>query len=153
MQVLKRGKFPKKGNEITGEEQSFERLVKKDLISDFSPDQTRFSAMGAKTLPCAIKQIYIESYQEIEKNHIVELPLDAQWIFLTGENGFGKSCFLQAVVIGLYGKQDGKTVLADQNCQVAIELKNFGENQINQSDCAGFQKFSLLSLHIVSFPF
>jgi len=38
------------------------------------------------SLPCAIKQIHIENYQGIIKTHITAIPIDTQWLFLTGEN-------------------------------------------------------------------
>lgn len=82
------------------------------------------------SLPCAIKQIYIENYQGIIKTGITAIPVDAQWIFLTGENNFGKTSVLQAIAIGLFGKQDKKRILTEEACQIAIELKNQGENQI-----------------------
>jgi predicted ATP-dependent endonuclease of OLD family len=37
-------------------------------------------------LPCAIKQLYLENYQGIIKTSLSEIPLDSQWLFLTGEN-------------------------------------------------------------------
>ncbi|EDN71091.1 hypothetical protein BGP_3432 [Beggiatoa sp. PS] len=43
-----------------------------------------------KILPCAIQQISIENYQGIVKTRLTDIPVDTQWIFLTGDNGFGK---------------------------------------------------------------
>jgi predicted ATP-binding protein involved in virulence len=34
------------------------------------------------------------------------LPKEANWIFLTGENGYGKTCVLQAIALGLYGPNE-----------------------------------------------
>jgi len=35
-----------------------------------------------------IKQIAIANYQGIIKSSITAIPVDSQWLFLTGENGF-----------------------------------------------------------------
>ena len=84
-------------------------------------------------LPYAIKQFCIKNYHAIIKTHIKDLPVDTQWIFLTGENGFGKTLFLRALVLGLYGKRDKQIVLTDEQCSIEVEFKNNTENQINSS--------------------
>ena len=93
------------------------------------------------SLPCAIKQIHIENFQSIIKTNIAAIPVDTQWLFLTGENAFGKTSVLQAIVIGLFGKQDKNRILTEENCQIAIELKNNGDNQIIQSGQPQFTNF------------
>jgi len=93
------------------------------------------------SLPCAIKQIHIENYQGIIKTRLTAIPVDAQWIFLTGENSFGKTSVLQAIAIGLFGKQDKKRILTEEACQIAIELKNNGVNQITQLGKPQFTHF------------
>lgn len=92
-------------------------------------------------MPCAIKQIHIENYQGIIKTNISAIPVDTQWLFLTGENAFGKTTILQAIAIGLFGKQDQNRILTQENCKIAIELKNNGDNQISQSDQPLFSNF------------
>jgi len=62
-------------------------------------------------LTYAIRQIRIRNYHGITDTHVSGLPADAQWIFLTGENAFGKTAVLRALLIGLYGDRDGKTIL------------------------------------------
>jgi predicted ATP-binding protein involved in virulence len=93
------------------------------------------------SLPSAIKQIHIENYQGIIKTNIAAIPVDTKWLFLTGENAFGKTTVLQAIAIGLFGKQDQNRILTQENCQIAIELKNNGDNQISQSDKPQFSNF------------
>jgi predicted ATP-dependent endonuclease of OLD family len=92
-----------------------------------------FDPFQQVSLPCAIKQIHIENYQGIINTRIRGIPVDSQWLFLTGENSFGKTSILQAIVIGLFGKQDQKRILTEENCLIAIELKNQGKNDIFQS--------------------
>ena len=40
---------------------------------------------------CVLKYLSVKNYQGIKSLIIDNLPNDAQWIFLTGENGFGKT--------------------------------------------------------------
>ncbi len=89
-----------------------------------------FDETHPQSLRCAIKQIAIENYQGIIKTNLTAIPVDSQWLFLTGENGFGKTAILQAIAIGLLGKQDKNRILTDEDCQISIELKNDGDNQI-----------------------
>jgi len=93
------------------------------------------------SLPSAIKQIHIENYQGIIKTDITSIPIDTQWLFLTGENSFGKTAVLQAIAIGLFGKQDKNRILTEENCQIGIELKSNGDNQITHLGIPQFTNF------------
>jgi AAA15 family ATPase/GTPase len=99
------------------------------LINALSED-VFFDETHPQSLRCAIKQIAIENYQGIIKTNMTAIPVDSQWLFLTGENGFGKTAILQAIAIGLLGKQDKNRILTAEDCQISIELKNNGDNQI-----------------------
>lgn len=61
-------------------------------------------------MPFAIKQIQVRNYHGIIDTGI-NLPIDARWIFLTGENAFGKTALLRAITIGLHGPTDQGTIL------------------------------------------
>lgn len=54
-----------------------------------------------------IQHIHIQNFRGIKE---INLPLPAtekkQWIFLTGENGYGKTVFLQALALGLVGGKE-----------------------------------------------
>ncbi len=52
-------------------------------------------------LPYAVLGFQIENFGGIKKSAVEGLPNSAQWIFLTGENGYGKTTVLQAVAGGL----------------------------------------------------
>ena len=54
-------------------------------------------------LPIALKSFYFENCKEIRNVEIDEIPSNTQWIFLTGENGFGKTSLLQTIALGLRG--------------------------------------------------
>ena len=49
-----------------------------------------------------IEGIHIKSFKDIKECHLSNLPINAPWIFLTGENGMGKTVFLQALATGLH---------------------------------------------------
>jgi predicted ATP-binding protein involved in virulence len=48
-------------------------------------------------LPIALKSFHIKGYRGIIDTKVDNIPPDTQWIFLTGENGFGKTSVLQAL--------------------------------------------------------
>ncbi len=48
----------------------------------------------------------VKNFQGIKYTQIDDLPQSPSWIFLTGENGFGKTCLLKALAIGLYGDEE-----------------------------------------------
>lgn len=98
--------------------------------------------MQTGTLPCAIQQISIKNYQGIIETHIADIPMDTQWLFLTGENSFGKTAVLQAIAIGLFGNIDNKKILTDTNCQITLEFNNQGKNQNNILGHPNFQQFT-----------
>ena len=52
-------------------------------------------------LPIALKSFHIKNYRGIIDTQIDDIPPNTQWIFLTGENGFGKTSVLQALAIRL----------------------------------------------------
>ena len=49
-------------------------------------------------LPITLKSFHIKNYRGIIDTQIDNIPPDTQWIFLTGENGFGKTSVLQGIV-------------------------------------------------------
>ena len=46
-------------------------------------------------LPIALKSFHVKNHRGIIDTQIDNIPPDTQWIFLTGENGFGKTSVLQ----------------------------------------------------------
>lgn len=53
------------------------------------------------TIPCSLSSIKIKSFNGIINSELTNLPSNAKWIFLTGENGYGKSSVLHAIALGL----------------------------------------------------
>ncbi len=48
-------------------------------------------------LPIALKSFHIKNFRGIKDTKVENIPLNTRWIFLTGENGFGKTSILQAI--------------------------------------------------------
>jgi predicted ATPase len=79
--------------------------------------------MSQKSLPFALSKIEIINFQGIKHLIIDNLNLDAQWIFLTGENGFGKTSILRAIALGLVGDE-----YADQKYLTETAITVYGCN-------------------------
>jgi predicted ATP-binding protein involved in virulence len=76
-----------------------------------------------------IKSFEIKNFRGIIDSGQVVIPEDTQWIFLTGENGFGKTSVLQALAAGLYGKisvglEEKETKKLDINIEINTIDKN-----------------------------
>jgi len=109
---------------------AYEIFIKQSELLIKSASQSHFFNKR-QSLPYAIKQIQIVNYKGIIKTGIAGIPEDTKWIFLTGENGFGKTNILQALLIGLYGERDGNTLLTEGDCQIGIEFLNQDHTQLN----------------------
>ena len=90
--------FNKRENFKNAEVTEFDRKLKKNATKDFFANKD-------KILDSCIKQIHIENYQAIKELNVSDIPIDTQWIFLTGENGYGKTSVLRAIMVGLQGKE------------------------------------------------
>ncbi|MDM8550610.1 AAA family ATPase [Desulfobacterales bacterium HSG2] len=110
-------------------------------IKEASIDRVKTEAVP---LPYAIRQIQIKNYHGIIDTHISGIPDDARWIFLTGENAFGKTAVLQALVMGLYGERDGKIILTDEDCEIRVEFKNKDQSQFNNLGHPDHKRFTKL---------
>lgn len=75
-------------------------------------------------LPIALKSFHIKNYRGIIDTQIDNIPDNTQWIFLTGENGFGKTSVLQALALGFTQKMD----LEEEQDKEAIILFSFRKN-------------------------
>ncbi len=74
------------------------------------------------TLPYTLIEFNIGNYLDIQETAITHLSPDMQWIFITGENGYGKSVVLQALAIGLLGEKDEDTILLENAKKASITV-------------------------------
>jgi hypothetical protein len=66
--------------------------------------------MPVATIPLFLHDLTVKNFRGIEQLHLEELPDVAPWIFLTGENSFGKTTLLQAMALGLNGYWEDHTL-------------------------------------------
>ncbi len=78
----------------------------------------------AKTI---ITGVAIRNYHGIKETKLPGLPETAPWVFLTGENGFGKTSVLQALAIGLYGNTEDQII--PKNGKAVVEVVYQGKNE------------------------
>jgi energy-coupling factor transporter ATP-binding protein EcfA2 len=64
----------------------------------------------------------IENFQGIKALSCETIPLNTQWIFLTGQNGFGKTSILKALLLGLIGKSEFRLEEIDENTRITLKV-------------------------------
>lgn len=83
-------------------------------------------------MPYCIKKLRIRNFRCLENIHIEHIPVDAQWVLLTGENADGKTSLLQALAIGLLEDSDKFAwhLLKNQSAaDISIECKANNRNR------------------------
>ena len=100
------------------------------LIEETSPDIQPDEE--TQPLPYTLKQLQIANFQCINSTGVSEIPVDCPWIFLTGENGVGKTSLLQALTIGLYGVEGDAHLPAggDDDCKIDVEIQEDGTSHL-----------------------
>ncbi len=79
----------------------------------------------------------VNSFQGIISTEI-SINKAAPWIFLTGENGYGKTSILRALAIGLYGKTDEKQILAGKESKIKAHIRTPRGTRKNDPDSKRF---------------
>ncbi len=75
-------------------------------LRDFILEDARLRSIPLPKLPNILSRIYISNFQGIKELIIENLPFTTKWIFLTGENGFGKTSILRGIAKGLIGDEN-----------------------------------------------
>lgn len=73
--------------------------------------------------------LYIADYQDIKETFIDALP-PTKWIFLTGENGMGKTSVLQAIALGLCGDEAAKQKIGTISFCEKYHLNDFPKENL-----------------------
>lgn len=76
---------------------------KKYLVQNIEPKINTDTGIISPNPSFSISHIEITNFKGII-DCVVDFPLNSAWIFLTGENGYGKTIFLQAITLALYNK-------------------------------------------------
>lgn len=77
-----------------------------------------------------ITSFHIEGFRGIKNASLEGIPADTKWIFLTGKNGGGKTSVLQALFVGLLGKEEGNTILERGNFKINITALTIDKDTI-----------------------
>jgi predicted ATP-binding protein involved in virulence len=88
-----------------------------------------------------IQSFEVKKFYDIQNTGTIEIGENKQWIFITGENGFGKTTLLKALAVALSGrniKKDGLTINL-LPLKSKIEVKN-NQNQIFRGNKPPFYK-------------
>ncbi len=78
-------------------------------------------------LPVCLKHLRVENYQSIKQIEITNIPVDSQFIVLTGDNGEGKTAILQAIAIGMIGnidEQSGLVLCKKKGVNIWVGIKS-----------------------------
>ncbi|GGD51337.1 hypothetical protein GCM10011514_14460 [Emticicia aquatilis] len=67
-----------------------------------------FDTKKKKVMPYTLLSLEVENFRGIKHLKIDGIPADTKWIFLTGENGFGKTSILQSIGSSLIRNYDDK---------------------------------------------
>lgn len=60
----------------------------------------------SSVLAFCLQRIVVRDYQDIHECFIEDIPSNSKWIFVAGENGYGKTTLLRAIAIGLFGHEN-----------------------------------------------
>lgn len=88
----------------------------------------------------------IQNFKGIKEVSVKGLPENTRWIFLTGENGFGKTSVLQAIAAGLYGRYDSngnQLLLDDSIISTTIRYLDIVSENKHDNEASEIKHFSL----------
>jgi hypothetical protein len=111
--------------------------IKQNIISELLNKYYSKFKIESK-LPYALRKIIIHDYQGITRLSLTDIVIssgknrinDPHWIFFTGENGYGKTSLLQAITIGLFGREEDNRIL-NKHADIFLELEKGTNCYIN----------------------
>jgi len=105
-------------------------------------------------MPFALKGFRIVGYKGIIDTEIKDIPIDTKWVFITGENSYGKTSVLQAITIGLYGIRDNDKLLVILNetdgrsdPKIGVEFRANNQNIVNNIYESNFSSLKNLACY------
>lgn len=115
------------------------------LIQNTSEDQFQ---SPAHIMPFALKTLKVKNFDGIIATGFNSLPIDTQWIFLIGENGYGKTSLLRAITIALVGEEDNDRKLFKALFDRGIGIELFSLNQsVIHNVGSTFERFQHLACY------
>lgn len=86
-------------------------------------DEEKREQHDALAKPSKLFSIMIRGYQDIKEAFLEDISVNTQWIFLTGENGSGKTSILKAIATSFgYRLLDKRELIESPNFEVSINL-------------------------------
>lgn len=89
-----------------------------------------------------LKAFTVINYGLIQEIEVVDVPNGTKWIFITGENGGGKTTLLRSLAIGLCRNLDGEKIIdseSDFSIGIKISNKDFYWVHHKESDPSSFE--------------
>lgn len=74
-------------------------------------------------IPYALKNLIVQHFRGIKDIRVEGLNRETSWVFLTGRNGYGKTCLLQALFLGFWGKLDAEGVILAEEVTTPFLIK------------------------------
>jgi energy-coupling factor transporter ATP-binding protein EcfA2 len=105
-------------------------------IASLNQNKTQDTYQNAKNiLPYCLKSLRCKAFDGINETGFEGLPLDTNWIFLIGENGYGKTTLLRAIALGLLGENEEDVItlslIADEEPEIGVEYFSESQSFIN----------------------
>jgi energy-coupling factor transporter ATP-binding protein EcfA2 len=121
-------KLAREAVEFYGQIQAFEifhhnnTLIKTITLDTFKNAQN--------ILPYGLKRLVVKDYEGIYNIEFKDsLPIDTKWIFLIGENGYGKTTILRSIAIGFIGESDEEVPLFHPGFDNGIGIEYFNQSK------------------------
>lgn len=104
----------------------FDFQNQKEKVDHYRNRISKQNSLPVETISNFLKigEVAVENYGPIKNILINEIPFSSQWVFLTGENGTGKTSILRAIATAICGKEIISSELTDSDTPV-IRLKLF----------------------------
>ena len=81
-------------------------------------------------LKYSLKRTIVKNYDGVKFVDVKDIPIDTNWIFLIGENGFGKTTILRSIAIGFIGVKDEESELFNPDLKDSgIGIEYFSQSQ------------------------
>lgn len=121
-------KLAREAVEFYGQIQAIEILHRNNTLIKTTTSDTFKNAPNI--LSYSLKRLAVKNYDGINYIDFKEsLPIDTNWIFLIGENGYGKTTILKAITIGFIGKSDEEAPLFQSGFDNGIGIEYFNQSK------------------------
>jgi predicted ATP-binding protein involved in virulence len=99
-----------------------------EKINYYRNDKKSFDNRFSNIAPSKIQSFEINNYGPINNCQLNNIPLNTQWIFLTGENGVGKTSILKALATSI-GHRKMNEIESKENKKFKVELNLIGKTE------------------------